>query len=79
MRRLLLLATLSLIASQAYGQVDLGTSTSATNPQVTGDATTGLFSPTSDAISFSNGGTEIMRVNATGVGIGTTSPTSVAT
>jgi hypothetical protein len=74
MKPLILLALVLLIAFPACAQVDLGTSASSTNPQVTGDTTTGLFSPTSDAVSVSSGGTEMMRVNGTGVGIGTTSP-----
>jgi len=74
MKRLILLAVLSSIASPAYGQVALGTSTSATNPQRSGDATTGLFSSTTGAVSVSSAGNEMMRVNGTGVGIGTTSP-----
>jgi hypothetical protein len=74
MKKLLLLAIVLFIASPAYAQVNLGTSTSATNPQRSGDATTGLFSSASGAVSTSSAGTEMMRVNGTGVGIGTTSP-----
>src|SRR5258708_27048977 len=74
MKRLFLLAVLSSIASPTYGQVALGTSTSATNPQRSGDATTGLFSSTTGAVSVSSAGAEKMRVNGTGVGIGTTTP-----
>src|SRR5580704_10182083 len=77
MKRILFLAVLLLVASPAFAQVDLGTSDSATNPQRTGDATTGLFSSTTDAVSISSGGVEIMRVNGTGVGIGTTSPATL--
>jgi hypothetical protein len=54
--------------------LDLGTSAVATNPQRTGDATTGLFSPTTGAVAVASGGSEIMRVNATGLGIGSTIP-----
>ena len=82
MKRLLLPVAVLLIASPTYGQVNLGTSTSATNPQRSGDGTTGLFSPASDSVAISSGGTEIMRVNATGIGIGTTSysnPLSIVT
>jgi hypothetical protein len=74
MKKILLLPIVLLIASPAYGQVGLGTSASSTNPQRTGDATTGFFSSTTNAVSVSSGGTEMMRVNGTGVGIGTTSP-----
>lgn len=42
------------------------------------DLNTGLFRPTDDVIGFSTGGTERVRVSATGkVGVGTTSPTNV--
>jgi hypothetical protein len=61
----------------AYAQVNLGSSSSATNPERSGDATTGLFSSTTGAVSVSSGGTEKMRVNATGVGIGTASPATL--
>jgi Chaperone of endosialidase len=37
-------------------------------------ATTGLFSPASAVVAVTSAGAELMRVNATGVGIGTTSP-----
>lgn len=56
------------------GSVNLGTSASVTNPQRSGDATTGFFSPATGTVATSIAGTEMMRVNATGVGIGTTSP-----
>src|SRR5579863_7737263 len=68
-----------LAAVPAYAQVDLGTSASSTNPQRTGQASTGLFSSSSDAVSVSSGGTEMMRINGTGVGINTTSPQSLLT
>jgi hypothetical protein len=77
MKRFYLLAVALLTAMPAYGQVNLGTSASATNPQRSGDATTGLFSSSTGAVSVSSGGTEMMRVNGTGVGIGTSSPTGI--
>jgi len=53
----------------------LGTSTAATNPHVSGDVTTGLFSDAASTVSIATSGTERLRVTATGsVGIGTTSP-----
>jgi hypothetical protein len=53
----------------------LGASASATNPaRSSGELNTGLFSPASGAVAVSSLGTEMMRVNATGVGIGTASP-----
>lgn len=54
--------------------ITLGTSASVTNPQRSADLTTGEFSPATGAWGISSGGTEEMRVNATGVGIGTTAP-----
>lgn len=54
--------------------ITLGTSASVTNPQRTSDATTGLFSPAVNTVAISEGGSEAMRINASGVGIGTTVP-----
>jgi hypothetical protein len=53
--------------------VDLGTSTGATNPQRTGDVTTGLFSPATGTVAVASGGGEVGRFTSTGLGIGTTS------
>jgi hypothetical protein len=52
----------------------LGTSASNTNPQRNNDGTTGLFSPVGTSVAVAAAGSEMMRVNGTGVGIGTTSP-----
>lgn len=43
----------------------------------TGDSNTGIFFPAADTIAFSEGGTEVMRLDSNGdVGIGTTNPTA---
>jgi hypothetical protein len=52
----------------------LGTSASVTNPQRSGDATTGLFSPAVGTVATSISGTEMTRVTSTGLGVGTTAP-----
>jgi hypothetical protein len=61
------------VASPTYGAT-LGTTAGAPDPSSSFSATTGLFSSTSGAVSISSAGTEIIRVNGTGVGIGTTAP-----
>jgi hypothetical protein len=64
------------MATPAYAQVTLGTSTSATDPQRNGEANTGLYTPGSGSVGITSLGTEKMRVTGTSVGIGTTSPIS---
>jgi hypothetical protein len=76
---LILLAVISFACatgfpSGANAQTTLGTSASVTNPQRSGQASTGLFSSASGAISFSSSGTEMMRITSAGIGIGVTSP-----
>jgi hypothetical protein len=53
-----------------------GTDGSASTPAVQGtDTNTGMFFPAADEIAFAEGGTEVMRIDASGrVGIGTSSP-----
>jgi hypothetical protein len=63
------------IAASGGGAITLGTSASVTNPQRSGDATTGLFSAATSTVSVATGGTEALRVNAQQfLGIGSSSP-----
>jgi hypothetical protein len=57
-----------------------GVDGSASTPAVQGtDTNTGIFFPAADTIAFGEGGAESMRIDSSGnVGIGTTSPTAVA-
>jgi len=60
----------ALTTGGAGATINLGTAASATNPQRNGDATTGLFSPATGAVSIASAGSEIERVTG-GVAIGT--------
>ncbi len=51
--------------------IDLGTSATVPNPVSQYSNYTGLFSPSASAVGITISSTEMMRVNATGVGIGT--------
>ncbi len=64
-------------SSGSTSSITLGTSASATNPQRNLDATTGLFSPAVDTVAVAAGGAQQLTVNATGVGIGTSLPSSL--
>jgi hypothetical protein len=46
--------------------VTLGTSATTNNPQIAGDATSGLFTPAGSAVAIATGGTERMRVTSAG-------------
>ena len=52
----------------------LGISTASASPYRVGEVNTGLYSPAAGNVGVVSAGTEIMRVTASGVGIGTTSP-----
>ena len=58
-----------------------GVDGSAATPAVQGaDTNTGIFFPAADTIAFTEGGTEVMRIDSSGqVGIGTSSPTRLLT
>ena len=56
------------------GSSTLGTSAASPVPASSYSSTTGLLSSASGAVSVSSAGTEVVRINGTGVGIGTTSP-----
>ena len=50
----------------------LGSTTTETSPYRSGETNTGLYSPAAGTVGVVSAGTEIMRITASGVGIGTT-------
>jgi len=57
----------------ANNGINLGTSATAANPQISGDATSGLFTPTGSTVAITTNGAERLRVASGGsVAIGTT-------
>jgi hypothetical protein len=55
--------------------VTLGTSTTAANPYISGDATSGFYTPGAKTVAVVTGGNEALRVTSSGyVGIGTATP-----
>lgn len=55
--------------------INLGTAVTANNPDISGDLTSGLFTPASSTVAVATGGIEALRANASqNVGIGTTTP-----
>jgi hypothetical protein len=60
------------VAGQILG---VGGAASAPTFSFSGDTNTGISRPTADAVNIVTGGTERLRVNSTGVGIGTQVPT----
>jgi hypothetical protein len=65
-------ACTTLTTGGSSASITLGTSAATPDPASSYSATTGLFSPASGVTAITAAGTEEMRVNATGVGIGTT-------
>jgi hypothetical protein len=63
----------------ANNGINLGTSVTAANPQIFGDATSGLFTPAGSTVAVTTAGVERLRVTSGGnVGIGTAAPNSNA-
>lgn len=59
--------------------ISLGASASNTNPSRAGDLTTGVFSPIGTSVAVAAAGVEKIRVNASGLGVGTTAPGALLT
>ena len=70
----------SAVQLSVNGQIGTSNNGNAGAPDFTfyGDDNTGMFRADADTLAFSTGGTERLRVNSTGLGIGTTSPASKA-
>lgn len=61
--------TLSSTGVLTCGGITLGTSTSATNPQRSGQAGTGFFSATSNVVSIAANGSDVVDIGTTGVNV----------
>jgi hypothetical protein len=62
-------------AGASGGTTNIGTSLTAANPQITGDATSGLYTPAGSTVSIITGGSQRVTVGSTGnVGIGSSAP-----
>lgn len=53
----------STITGTGGGPVSLGTSTSAANPQISGDTTSGFYTPATNTVAVTAGGKEVMQWN----------------
>ncbi len=69
MKKLLTFLTITLMASTSHA-VTLGTSASSPDPVSSYNSGTGIFSSASDAVSISSVGTEVVRIDATGLAVG---------
>lgn len=65
--------------AQASGYQLLGSSASLAGPQISGDNTSGLFTPGAARVGITISGSEKLEANATGVTIGTSTPISIFT
>lgn len=51
------------------GSIYLGTSSTAANPQISGDATSGFYTPTASTVAVTAGGVEVMQWNSLSSGV----------
>ena len=71
----------SVTTAKLAGGLSVGlTGGSASTPSLffTGDSNTGLFSPSTDAIAFTGGGTEVLRITSAGIELGDASDTTLS-